>query len=89
MLPQVFKIHFCECDQCALLNIFNYLCASFFSHSLNKLPGLLEYVYAGLWENVSLKFNSDFRVSTGCKAVFAVACFHNSSAQFFQTCVIF
>jgi len=50
---------------------------------------LLEYGCAGLWENVSLNFNSDFRVTTGCKAVFPVACLHNSSPQFFKACVMF
>ena len=52
MLQQVWKIHFnywCECDQCAWVS--NYAYAGFFSYSI-KLRGLLEYVYAGLWEYV-------------------------------------
>jgi len=34
------------------------------------------------------KFSSDFRVSTGCKVLFAVVCFHNSFTQFFKACVM-
>ena len=50
MLPQVWKIHYwCECDQ--RVGGLNYTYAGFFSGSV-KLRGMLEYVYAGLWEYV-------------------------------------
>jgi len=52
----------------------------FFSHSI-KVRGLLECVYGNT--SLSLRFSSDFLVSTKYKAVFAVASFRNSSAQFF------
>ena len=32
--------------------------------------------------SLSLRFSSDFLVSTKCKAIFAVANFRNSTAQF-------
>jgi len=34
--------------------------------------------------SLSLRFSSDFLVSTKCKAIFAVANFRNSSSQFFK-----
>ena len=34
--------------------------------------------------SLSLRFSSDFSVSTKCKAIFAGASFRNSSAQFFR-----
>jgi len=34
--------------------------------------------------SLSYRFSSDFLVSTKCKAIFAAASFHNSSAQFFK-----
>jgi len=37
---------------------------------------------------VGIRFLSDFSVSTECNAVFTVTCFHNSSAQFFEACVV-
>jgi len=49
-----------------------------------KIHGLLEYVYADLWEYVFIvRLSSYFLVSARCKAIFAVAGFRNSSAQFF------
>jgi len=39
-------------------------------------------------KTLSLRFNSDFLVSSKCKAIFAVASFHDSSAQFFKACVV-
>jgi len=48
MLPYVWKIHYqCEWDQRAWVS--NYASAGFFSCSI-KLRGLLEYIYACLWE---------------------------------------
>ena len=42
-------LHLCEYDQCAWAP--NYTYPGFFSCS-TKLCGLLEYIYAGLWEYV-------------------------------------
>jgi len=39
--------------------------------------------------SLSLRFSSDIWVNTECKAIFAVASFHNSSSQFCKTCVVF
>jgi len=39
--------------------------------------------------SLSLRFSSDFLVSTKCKAIFALASFRESSAQFFKDCVVF
>jgi len=36
-----------------------------------------------------LRFSSDIWVNTECKAIFAVASFHNSSGQFCKSCVVF
>jgi len=41
----------CACDQCAWVSNFTY--AGLFSCSI-KLRDLLEYIYAGLWEYVSI-----------------------------------
>jgi len=54
------------------------------------MRGLLEYVYADLWNtSLSLRLSSDFLLSTKCKAIFAVASFQNSSAHFFKACMVF
>jgi len=50
VLPQIWKIHYwCECGQCS--GVSNYTYAGLFSFSI-KLRGLLECIYAGLWEYV-------------------------------------
>jgi len=55
-----------------------------------KIRGLLEYVYADLWEYVFIvRLSSDFLVSTRCKAIFAVAVFVIHLLSFFKACVAF
>ena len=67
------------------LSVKLHLCR-IFSCSITS-RGLVEYIYAGLWEYAligrsSRIFSSDIWVNTECKAIFAVTSFHNSSARF-------
>jgi len=54
-LPVTYKLtahNWAEAHNVLTANV-NYACAGIFSHSV-KLRGLLEYVYAGLWDKVSI-----------------------------------
>jgi len=72
------------CDHCAWVSNCTY--AGFFSCNI-KLRGLLSRIH--LCRLVGIRLNRQGWVNTKCKAIFAVASFHNSSGQFCKACVVF
>ena len=80
MLPQVRKINcWFECDRCAWVSKYTY--SGFFStqYEITRLARIRLCRLVGIHLN---RFGSDTWVNTECKAVFAVASFHNTYSEF-------
>jgi len=80
VLPHLLKSH-CYCD--TVNNVFNQTTLLFTQykntwHVSIRLCKLVGYTF------LSLRFSSEFLVSTKCETIFAVASFRNLSAKFFK-----